>query len=323
MPLGELKYDLFCEYEEEVTMAKYTVKLSKIIKECHLESVYLPCSADEIFIQTSEVNRPGLLLSGFESYFDNTRIQILGRMEHAYLRSQPDSSEKKIKNLFAKTPPAVVITRNQDVLDSVMYYAKEFKVPVLRSEMTTSDFMSTILDMLSNELAPRIIRHGVLIEVYGEGVLITGDSSIGKSETAIELVHRGHRLVADDAVEIKKVSRNRIIGSSPENIRHFIELRGIGMINVSRLFGVGSVKVEEEITMVINLESWDPQKQYERMGLDSTYMEILDVKISSLTIPVQPGRNLSNIIEVAVKNERQKKLGYNAAEELLKQLGME
>lgn len=305
-------------------MEKYTVQLSKIIKECELESIYLPCSADEILIETSEVNRPGLLLSGFELYFENTRIQILGRMEHAYLNSQPDNIRyQKLRNLFSQCPPAVVITRNQDILECISQLAKEFKVPLLRSEYTTSDFMSTILDLLSGELAPRIVRHGVLVEVYGEGIFITGDSSIGKSETAIELVHRGHRLVADDAVQIKRVSRNRIIGSSPENIRHFIELRGIGMINVSRLFGVGAVKIEEEITMTINLEEWTPTTQYERMGLNDTYTELLGVEIPSLTIPVQPGRNLSNIIEVAVKNHRQKKLGYNAAQELLKQIGFE
>lgn len=305
-------------------MEKYTVQLSKFIKECDLESIYLPCSADDIFIETSEVNRPGLLLSGFELYFENTRIQILGRMEHAYLNSESESARKeKLRNLFSQCPPAVVITRGQDVLDCIMEYAREFKVPVLRSQETTSDFMAIALDLLSAELAPRIVRHGVLVEVYGEGIFITGDSSIGKSETAIELVHRGHRLVADDAVEIRKVSRNRLLGSSPENIRHFIELRGIGMINVSRLFGVGAVKVEEEITMTVNLEAWDPAKQYERMGLDNTYSELLGVEIPSLTIPVQPGRNLSNIIEVAVKNQRQKLLGYNAAEELLKQLGFD
>ena len=201
--------------------------------------------------------------------------------------------------------------------------AKEYEVPLLRSKESTSNFIAGLIAYLNLTLAPRITRHGVLIEIYGEGVFITGESGVGKSETAIELVKRGHRLVADDAVEIRKVSNISLVGSSPDNIRHFLELRGIGIINARRLFGIGAVKMTEKLDLVVELEQWNSEKVYDRMGVDTEFVSLLGVKVPSLTIPVKPGRNLAVILEVAAMNNRQKKMGYNAARELLNRLGME
>ena len=217
---------------------------------------------------------------------------------------------------------AVVIARNLEVAPYYAEIAEEYGVPLLRTHESTSDFTSALIAFLNLHLAPRITRHGVLVEVYGEGILLLGESGVGKSETAIELVKRGHRLIADDAVEIRRVSSKSLVGTAPDNIRHFIELRGIGIINASRIFGVGAVKLTEKIDLVVNLEPWDSNKVYDRMGLEKQTTEILGLNIPSLTIPVKPGRNLAVIIEVAAMNSRQKKLGYNAAEDLLNRLGM-
>ena len=301
----------------------FHVKLSKLIKEFHLETLYIPCDPSEILIQSSDVNRPGLNLAGFFEYFDNLRIQIIGKAESAYLDSIcEDAIAYNMDMFFSQKPPAVVITRGLEVKDIMMKYAKRYEVPILRTNETTSTFMSSLNALLNVELAPRITRHGVLVEVYGEGILLLGESGVGKSETAIELVKRGHRLIADDAVEIRRVSNRTLVGSSPENIRHFVELRGIGIINARRIFGMGSVKVTEKIDMIIQLELWDQNKVYDRMGMDNEYTSILGIKVPSLTIPVKPGRNLAIIIEVAAMNNRQKKMGYNAASELLQKLGM-
>ena len=227
-------------------------------------------------------------------------------------------------NAFMKTkPPAVIITRSLPVSDALLEAAKREEVPLLRTEDATSSFLSALISFLNVQLAPRVTRHGVLIEVYGEGILLLGESGVGKSETAIELVKRGHRLIADDAVEIRRVSSKSLVGSAPENIRHFIELRGIGIINARRIFGMGAVKLSEKIDMVINLEQWDAAKVYDRMGLESETTSILGLDVPSVTIPVKPGRNLAVIIEVAAMNNRQKKMGYNAAQELLEKLGMQ
>ena len=215
------------------------------------------------------------------------------------------------------------ITRELPYFAEMLELAKEYEVPLLRSKESTSNFMSGLIAFLNLNLAPRITRHGVLIEIYGEGVFITGESGVGKSETAIELVKRGHRLVADDAVEIKKVSNISLVGSSPDNIRHFLELRGIGIINARRLFGMGAVKLTEKIDLIVEMELWNPEKVYDRMGVDNQYTSILGVKVPSLTIPVKPGRNLAVILEVAAMNNRQKKMGYNAAQELLDKLGLD
>lgn len=301
----------------------FSVPLSKIIREFNLTEYYLPRSADDILIYSTDLNRPGLEFAGFYGYFDNQRIQIIGKNELSYIE-QFDSAHRQqcIREFLSKQPKALIITRGQSVIDELDRYVREYEVPVLITNDGTSAFMSGLISLLNVELAPRITRHGVLVEVYGEGILLLGDSGVGKSETAVELVKRGHRLIADDAVEIRKVSSRTLVGTSPDNIRHFVELRGVGIINARRIFGIGSVKISEKINMVVNLEHWDPEKIYDRMGMDEQYTEILGLKIPSATIPVKPGRNLAIIIEVAAMNNRQKRMGYNAAVELLKRLGM-
>ena len=301
----------------------FTVPLKRIIKEFSLETLYMPESKQDTLIQSADINRPGINLSGFFEYFDNKRIQIMGLGEYAYLRELSDGQrESRINALFEKGFPCMVFARGLEIFPEIMQAAEKYEMIILRTPEATSSFMSGLISYLNVELAPRITRHGVLIEIYGEGVLLMGDSGVGKSETAIELVKRGHRLVADDAVEIRRVSNRSLVGSSPENIRHFLELRGIGIINARRLFGMGSVKVTEKINMVVKLEAWDPDKIYDRMGMEDEYTTILGIRVPSHTIPVKPGRNLAIILEVAAMNNRQKKMGYNAAQELMKNLGM-
>lgn len=301
----------------------FSVPLSRIMEEFTLESVVMPREPDGIYISSAEVNRPGLQLNGYFDYFDNDRIQIIGKSENSFLYEFDEDEYVRRIDTFMKTkPPAVIITRGLPVSDALLEAAKREEVPLLRTEDATSAFLSALISFLNVQLAPRITRHGVLIEVYGEGILMLGESGVGKSETAIELVKRGHRLIADDAVEIRRVSSKSLVGSAPENIRHFIELRGIGIINARRIFGMGAVKLTEKIDMVINLEQWDANKVYDRMGLDSETTSILGLDVTSVTIPVKPGRNLAVIIEVAAMNNRQKKMGYNAAQELLEKLGM-
>ena len=302
----------------------YTVSLSKIMKELSLEALYLPKAADEILIESSDVSRPGLPMIDYYEFFDNRRIQIIGKVEASYLETLTEDEFNRIINKFcANSPAAIVVTRGLEISECIKPHAEAHKVPLLVSNMGTSEFMASLIAFLNLQLAPRITRHGVLVEVYGEGILLLGESGVGKSETAIELVKRGHRLIADDAVEIRKVSSKSLVGSAPDNIRHFIELRGIGIINISRIFGVGAVKLTEKIDLVINMEHWDANKVYDRMGLENEMTEILGLQIPSLTIPIKPGRNLAIIIEVAAMNNRQKKLGYNAAQDLLKKLGMQ
>ena len=285
--------------------------------------LYVPEDASTIAISSPEVNRPGLQLSGFFDYFDSQRVQILGKSEFAFLQQFDDTEiTNRIDNYFSTCPPAVVITRNIEAPACMMDAAKAHKVSLLRTADGTSAFMAGLIAELNVELAPRVTRHGVLVEVYGEGILLLGESGVGKSETAIELVKRGHRLIADDAVEIRRVSAKTLVGSSPENIRHFMELRGVGIINARRLFGIGAVKMTEKINMIVQLEQWDATKVYDRMGMNEEYTDVLGVQVSSLTIPVKPGRNLAIIIEVAAMNNRQKRMGYNAAQELLEKLGM-
>lgn len=302
--------------------AEFKLELSKIIKELSLETVYLPCSPENIYIANNDVNRPGLQLGGYYMYFDESRIQIVGKAEESYLKQfDEEKIEKLTDDFFAKKPAAVIICRGIEI-EEFSEKAAKYGVPLLRTNDSTSEFMAALIAFLNLNLAPRITRHGVLVEVYGEGILILGESGVGKSETAIELVKRGHRLIADDAVEIRKVSNKSLVGTAPSNIRHFIELRGIGIINVSRIFGAGAVKLTEKIDYIINIEPWDNEKVYDRMGLEEQTTEILGLKIPSITIPVKPGRNLAVIIEVAAMNNRQKKLGYNAAADLLNRLGM-
>ena len=301
----------------------YSVSMAKMIKNFHLETIVMPANPEDIYISNVEVNRPGLQLSGFYRYFDHARIQIIGKSEEGFLSEfSKEERDQRIDDFFSKKPSAVIISRNLEISEVMKESAERYGVPLLRTADATSSFMASLISFLNVELAPRITRHGVLVEVYGEGLLIVGESGVGKSETAIELVKRGHRLIADDAVEIRRVSSRSRVGSAPENIRHFIELRGIGVINARRIFGVGAVNLTSKIDLVINLEQWQPEKVYDRMGLEEQTTRILDNEIPSVTIPVKPGRNLAVIIEVAAMNNRQKKMGYNAAYELLKRLGM-
>ncbi len=296
-------------------MENLSVRLSKLIEEFSLSVLYAPEDIDARVITSKDVLRPGMqLATGFFDDFDKERISILGKMEHAYLLKQ--SSEKRLlllDRLFAAGIPCFLITRNLEVFPEILTVAEKYKVPVLRTEHDTSAFIAALIAALNLHLAPRITRHGVLVEVYGEGILLLGESGVGKSETAIELVKRGHRLVADDAVEIKRVSSKTLVGSAPEMIRHFIELRGIGIVDVQRIFGTSAVKETERIDFILNFEPWQTGKTYDRLGLESEYTSLLDVEIPSLTVPVKPGRNLAVIVEVAAMNNKQKKLGYNAA----------
>ena len=302
---------------------EFSVPLSQIAEALNLTEVYVAENYKETNISTVEINRPGLELTGYLEFFDNKRIQVLGNTEFSYLgRYGPEAQKMVIDSIFSFGPPAVIICRDIEPSNAILESAKLHKVSIFSTPQSTSDLTASLVQYLNKELAPRITRHGVLVEVYGEGCLLTGDSGVGKSETAIELIKRGHRLVADDAVEIRRTAQTTLYGQSPENIRHFIELRGIGIINARKLFGMGAIKLQEKIDMVINLEQWYSAKVYDRMGLDNEYMKILGVEVPTLTIPVKPGRNLAVIIEVAAMNNRQKKMGYNAARELLKNLGM-
>ena len=301
--------------------SKYSIPLSQLITEFQLEELYLPKSAEEIMISTPEVSRPGLALSGFLDVFEPLRIQIIGLAEHRYLSELSETERAEhLENFLKLKPVAVVITTGLSIFDELDKFTRKYEVPLLKTADRTSSFMASIIASLNTHLGPRITRSGVLVEVYGEGMLILGDSGIGKSETAIELVKRGHRLIADDAVEITRVSSKTLVGTAPELIRHYIELRGIGVVDVRRLFGMGSVKLTERIDMVVKLEPWDSQKMYDRFGLTEEYENILGIDIPSLIIPVKPGRNLSIILEVAAMNNRQKKMGYNTAEEFNKRL---
>ncbi len=304
-------------------MEKYSVPLGKIVQELSFEVAYTPKDANDIYVSTQDVNRPGLLLAGYSEYFDPDRIQFLGLAELEFIHGLgAQAARERIKNFMEQRPVAVLITRSLDIPEHMLEFAQEYEVPVLKSSDTTSGCMAAMISFLSVELAQRVTRHGVLVEVSGEGVLILGESGVGKSETALELIKRGHRLIADDAVEIRKVSNRTLVGSAPDNIRHFIELRGVGVLNARRIFGMGAVKLTEKIDMVVQLELWDNDKVYDRLGLDNTYTEILGIRVPVVIVPVKPGRNLSIIIEAAAMNNRQKKLGYNAARELLHKLGM-
>ena len=303
---------------------KFFVTLEKFIEQLKLEVLSIPDDADKIHITSTDVNRPGLLISGFSQFFDPSRIQILGMMEFSYLNSlDQDVKMERINNLFERKVPAVIITRNMFISSEIVEAARRHRIPLLRTSEETSAFMAHAISYLNTELAQRVTRHGVLMEVYGEGILIIGDSGVGKSETAIELVKRGHRLIADDAVEIRRLSNSQLVGQSPENIQNFIELRGVGIINIARTYGASAVKQRQEIDMVIELENWKPDKSYSTTGLNDEYTDILGVSVVKSVIPVRPGRNISIVIETAAVVNRQKKMGYFAAKELLKQLGIE
>lgn len=293
----------------------YSVSLKDLIDKMKLENLTPDVRVEDIRITKPDINRPALQLTGFMDDFDNDRVQIIGNVEHSFLRKQPDALDR-LKHLLTLGIPCVVFCRNFEVEQDIIDAATQNGVAILRTGKTTSSFMAEVIKWLNVQLAPTITIHGVLVDVYGEGILITGESGIGKSEAALELIKRGHRLVSDDVVEIRKVSDDTLIGTSPEVTRHFIELRGIGIIDVKTLFGVESVKNTQQIDLVINFEDWDRGKDYDRMGLEEHYINYLGNNVVCHNIPVRPGRNLAIICESAAVNCRQKKMGYDAAKEL-------
>ncbi len=300
---------------------QYSVTLGQIIKEFSLSPLFMPAEPKNILVTNASVNRPGLALVGFYDHYERDRIQIIGRVEHFYLLEMGGEQRTEALNkLFATRPVAVVITSDLPVDPKTTQLAVSYGVPLLLSHEDTSTFMAGLIAYLNVQLAPRVTRHGVLMEVYGEGVLLLGDSGIGKSETAIELIKRGHRLIADDAVEIKRVSSKSLVGEAPELIRYYMELRGIGLVDIRRLFGMGAVKATEKIDLVIHLEPWEDSKLYDRVGLEEQFTEILGIRVPSVTIPVRPGRNLAIIIEIGAMNNRQKKMGYHTAQEFNRRL---
>ena len=298
-----------------------SVKLGTLIDEFDLEVLRGAEGHRDREINIEDINRPGLQLTGFFDYFDPSRVQVVGLVESTYLDGiSSEERRARFEALFRHDIPAFIIARGMEPFPECMEMAEQYDRTVLRTKESTSGIISAIVTSLHNHLAPRITRHGVLVEIYGEGVLILGDSGVGKSETAIELVKRGHRLIADDAVEIRRMNNRTLMGTAPELIRHYIELRGIGVVDVRRIFGMVAIKEESEIDMVVNLEPWREDAVYDRLGLDELYVDILDVKVPNITIPVKPGRNLAVIIEVAAMNNRNKKMGFNSALEFTKQI---
>ena len=299
----------------------YSVPLATIVKEFELQVVHAATDYESIQITVEDVARPGMQLAGYFEHFDPMRLQVLGNVEMSYLSKMSREERSRILDrLFSYKFPALLITRNIPPDDISLEMARKHNVTLLRSAEPTSTITSALISYLKSVLAPRVTRHGVLMEVYGEGVLIIGESGIGKSENAVELLKRGHRLIADDAVEIRKVSGTSLIGTAPKLIRNYVELRGIGIINVAKLFGMGAVKVDNEINLVVNIVPWDNHEVYDRLGLEDQYTEILGVKIPMNTIPITPGRNLAVILEVAAMNNRQRKFGYNPALEFTEQI---
>lgn len=297
------------------------VKLSKVIEKMQLENLTPQVDTTGIWLHAPEVNRPALQLTGFYDEFSNDRIQIIGNVEYAYLKSLTETERfNQYMQLISSNIPCLVFCRNLEPEQKILELAVKYNTPVLKSTAATSDFMSEVIRWLKVQLAPCIVIHGVLVDVYGEGVLITGESGIGKSEAALELIKRGHRLVTDDAVEIRKVSEETLVGSAPGVTKYFIELRGIGIIDVKTLFGVESIKEQQQIDMVIKLEDWNKDKEYDRLGLEEEYTEYLGNKVVCHSLPIRPGRNLAVIVEAAAVNHRQKKMGYNAAKELYRRV---
>ena len=298
--------------------SKYSVKLKKLVEEHGgLEPLNLSSDYEEALISNSDVNRPAMQLTGFYNYFDPTRIQIIGRVESTYLDTlSPEDRRRTFERFMEHDIAALVICHGVSAFPECIEMARKYDRSVFITDEDTSAFQADLIHSLQKYLAPRVTVHGVLVEIYGEGILLMGDSGIGKSETALELIKRGHRLIADDAVEIRRVSRHSLIGSAPELIRYYMELRGIGVVNVKHLFGMGAVKPQSNVDLVIMMEPWDNTKAYDRLGLSSETASFVGVDIPQVTIPVRPGRNLAVIMELAAMNNRQKKMGYNAAEAL-------
>ncbi len=302
----------------------FSIKLSDLIRELSFNVAFMPVDPKEIKIYSKDINRLGLELIGPIEHFDNQRIIVMGESESYFLSTlSSDEIYKSIEAILSLSPPLLIISYGISPLPEIIAVAKRYKIPILTSNDSAAEVMAELTPFLNVHLAPRITRSGGLMNVHGEGIFLTGESGVGKSETAVELLKRGHKLIADDLVEIRKIPKNTLVGAAPENIRHFIEVRGVGIINARRIFGIGSVKLTETIDMVVNLEIWNDEKSYDRMGAECQYTEILGVKIPFVSIPVRPGRNIAVIIEVAAMNNRQRKMGYNAARELFINLGME
>ena len=296
------------------------LKVTDFVSFFGLEVLNRGSDYETALLTITDVNRPGLQFHDFYDYFDPRRLQVIGKAEVTYLKSLTEEQRRKcFDDLFLYDIPALVISRGLDCFPECLESAVEHEKTILRTEETTVDFTSHAIEYLNRALAPCVTRHGVLLDIYGEGVMITGDSGVGKSETAIELIMRGHRLVADDAVELRRIS-NQLIGTAPEVIRHYIELRGIGVIDVRQLFGMRTVKTESQLDLIVHLEPWDQTKFYDRLGIEDHFTEIMDVKVPIVTIPVRPGRNLASIVEEASLNKRHRRYGYNAAQELARRV---
>ena len=297
------------------------VKLSKIIEKMELKNLTPEVVVDDIGVSSTDISRPAMQLTGFYDHFDKDRVQVIGHVEYAYMQTLSEDRKREVYDRFMSyNIPCVIFCRSLEPDEVVLEMANKHGVPILMTSKTTSAFVAEIIRWLNVELAPCVSIHGVLVDVYGEGVLIMGESGIGKSEAALELIKRGHRFVTDDVVEIRKISDETLVGTSPDITRHFIELRGIGIIDVKTLFGVESVKENQEIDMVIKLEDWNREKEYDRLGLEEQYTEFLGNKVVCHSIPIRPGRNLAIIVESAAVNHRQKKMGYNAAQELYRRV---
>ena len=299
----------------------YSVALTSLVEEFSLEIAYKASDYEKIRVTVEDVSRPGMQLAGYFDHFEPMRLQLIGNVEYSYLQKLSEAERAMTYDrLLSFKCPALLIARNLPVDDQCMEMAKKHNVTIVRAKDATSTVISDIITYLRSTLAPRITRHGVLMEVYGEGLLLLGESGMGKSEAAIELLKRGHRMIADDAVEIRKISGDILVGTAPSLIRNYVELRGIGIINVAKLFGMGAVKSENEVNLIVNVVPWDKHSSYDRLGLEENYTDILGVKVPTYTIPITPGRNLAVILEVAAMNNRQKKMGYNAAVEFTEQI---
>ena len=296
-------------------------KLSKLTEELRAEIIYPSNDFEDVLIFSGDVHRPGLQLAGFYEHFEPNRIQLIGRMESAYMKTHPKEARvQKWETLMKQKFPALIMCHGAEATKELIAAAKKYDVTILSSDAHTTEIMSDVIRRVKRAVAPSITQHGVLVEVYGMGLLLTGESGVGKSEAAIELLKRGHRLIADDAVELRVIDVNKIEGTSPELIRHYVELRGIGVVDVRQIFGVGAVKTAQNIHLIVNLEQWKDGADYDRLGLDEKTIDILGVSISSITVPVKPGRNLAVILEVAAMNQRQKFMGFNAAAEFAKHI---
>ena len=295
----------------------YSVPLTSVVSEFQLDLLTPAVDIDSKILTQANINRPALQLAGFFDYFDPARLQIIGMVEHTYLQKLDDNfRQENLRRIFQHRIPAIIMCRKLGLFPEMLDYAERYDVPILSIDSATTDFISEVIRWMKVQLAPRITMHGCLLDIYGVGTLIIGESGVGKSETALELIKRGHRFIADDAVEVRRVSSETLIGSCPANIRYFLELRGIGIIDILQMFGVQSIKPTQAINLIINLELWDPSRIYDRLGQQDEFTEILGNRVCSHSIPIRPGRSLAVICESAAINHRQKKMGYNAADAL-------